>query len=111
MRRENRLTSPAEFQTVYRSGMRLRTGSVIVIASSETVTTTKVGFAASKRVGSAVARNRAKRRLRAAATPLVPATRPRLLVLQATSQTSSEPWQNLEADVRRGLVSVGALDA
>lgn len=57
-----------EFSTVYRKGRRRRCGAVTVIADSGPPGDPTVGFVAGKKVGSAVYRNRAKRRLREAAT-------------------------------------------
>ena len=46
--------------------------SLIVQARSNSLETTRVGYTASKRVGNAVARNRAKRRMRAAVAETLP---------------------------------------
>ena len=46
--------------------------SVIVQARSNSVETIRVGYTASKRVGNAVTRNRAKRRMRAAVAEILP---------------------------------------
>ena len=65
----------------------------------------RVGFTASRKVGNAVIRNRAKRRLRAAASQLLP-----LLgrvghdyVLVARGTTVARPFADLLADVTRAL--------
>ena len=65
----------------------------------------RVGFTASRKVGNAVARNRAKRRLRAAASQLLP-----LLgrgghdyVLVARANTGTRAFDALLADVRTAL--------
>jgi ribonuclease P protein component len=60
------LASGSEFSTVYRTGSRCRTGGVTVIGARSETTSTRVGFVAGRKVGNAVARNRAKRRLREA---------------------------------------------
>ena len=67
----------------------------------------RVGFTASKKIGNAVARNRAKRRLRAAARELLP-----LLgrsghdyVLVARGTTVARPFQALLADITSALKS------
>ena len=49
-------------------GQRRRCGGITVIAMPGTAGAATVGFVAGKKVGSAVKRNRAKRRLREAAT-------------------------------------------
>ncbi len=51
---------------MYREAQRVRRGGVSVLASAGEPGPPRVGVVAGKRVGGAVARNRAKRRLRAA---------------------------------------------
>ena len=65
----------------------------------------RVGFTASKRVGNAVARNRAKRRLRAAAASVLaqrgkPGTD---YVLIARGETGTRPYLELLADLEGAL--------
>jgi ribonuclease P protein component len=67
--------------------------------------TLRLGFTASRKIGNAVARNRAKRRLRAAASQLLP-----LLgrgghdyVLVARATTGTRAWDVLLADVTAAL--------
>jgi len=70
-----------------------------------------VGFTCSRRVGSAVTRNRAKRRLRAAVEPFAQRLAPgAMVVLQATPRTASEDFQKLVDQVGQTLTKVGALD-
>lgn len=86
--------------------------SVVAVATLADPAPAKVGFTSSRSVGGAVARNRAKRRLRAATAPIARTLRPgTLLVLQATPATGSIAWQKLESDVRTATARVGALDA
>lgn len=71
----------------------------------------RVGFTASKKVGNAVARNRAKRRLRALARALLPLNaRPDwdyVLVARA-GETATRPFATLEADLARALTKIHA---
>lgn len=64
-----------------------------------------VGFTASKKVGGAVARNRAKRRLRALAAEILPAEgRPGFdYVLIARPATVTRAFDDLRADLREAL--------
>ena len=65
----------------------------------------RVGFTASKRVGNAVARNRAKRRLRAAAGSLLPSQGKvgTDYVLIARAGTGARPYAELLADLEGSL--------
>jgi ribonuclease P protein component len=66
----------------------------------------RIGFTATKRVGNAVIRNRAKRRLRAAAQALIPTlAQPGCdYVFIAREATPSAPWPRLLDDVRSALL-------
>ena len=70
----------------------------------------RVGFTATRRIGGAVVRNRAKRRLREAARRLVPAQgRPGCdYVLIARGGTVSRPWDGLLDDVKTALIRLAA---
>ncbi len=65
----------------------------------------RVGYTASRKVGGAVARNRAKRRLRAVAAQIVTAhARPDTdLVLIARAGTLTRPFPDLLSDLERAL--------
>ena len=67
--------------------------------------TLRVGFTASKKIGGAVVRNRAKRRLRAAAAAVLPLSgRPGTdYVLVARRDTVSRPYDGLLADLVEAL--------
>ena len=67
----------------------------------------RVGFTASRKVGNAVARNRAKRRLRAAAQAILPTeARPRTdYVLVARPATLVRPFEALLRDLAAALVT------
>lgn len=71
--------------------------------------TVGVGFTASRKIGSAVARNRAKRRLRAAADEVVPriAAPGHDLVLIARGGTLTRPFPDLIDDLEQALRRLG----
>ena len=66
----------------------------------------RIGFTASKKIGNAVTRNRARRRLRAAMLEsLQPLARFGLdYVMIARSETAKREWQHLVADVKKAVV-------
>jgi ribonuclease P protein component len=69
-----------------------------------------VGVTATRRIGGAVVRNRAKRRLREAARRLIP-LHGRIghdYVLIARAGTAKRPWERLLDDVESALISLAA---
>ncbi|HSZ73765.1 MAG TPA: ribonuclease P protein component [Rhizomicrobium sp.] len=81
-----------------------------VCASPEAGIGVRVGFTASKKVGNAVARNRAKRRLRAAANALLPlyGLPGNDYVLVARTATLDRPFEALLADLKDALQAANA---
>jgi len=67
----------------------------------------RIGFTASRKVGGAVARNRAKRRLRAAAAATLPllAREGHDYVLIARTATLSRPFADLTRDLTKALTA------
>ena len=105
-----RLTKRSEFLFV-RQGARASRGAVLIEARRRTEDgQVRVGFTASKKVGGAVQRNRARRRLREAARQLLPEYGlPGVdYVLVARQQTPDAPWAALLDDVRNALIRLRA---
>jgi len=73
----------------------------------------RVGFTASRKVGNAVARNRARRRLRAAAAQVLPAhaASGHDYVVIARQETLKRPFGDLLGDLAQGLKRLGVYRA
>ena len=74
----------------------------------------RVGFTASKKVGNAVARNRAKRRLRALARAVIAGEGYcgwDYVLVARRDETASRPFERLETDLKTALVRVHAQPA
>lgn len=101
------LKQTQEFQRVYRKGKSAH-AQLLVLFFLPDPHRISVGFTASKKVGNAVARNRAKRRMRA----LMRTFEPRLVhgsyVLVAKAGTVDAPYALLEKAFEKLLRQVGA---
>jgi ribonuclease P protein component len=105
-----RLTRRSQFLFV-RAGLRASRGTVLIEARRrEAAGPIGLGLTASKKVGGAVQRNRARRRLREAGGRLLPELGlPGVdYVLVARQQTPSAPWPALLDDVRNALIRLRA---
>ncbi len=101
-----RLKQRAEFLAV--AGARRKApvaGLVLQALPVDDAGRTRVGFTVTKKVGNAVVRNRAKRRLRAAADALMPnhAAPGHDYVLIGRDATGARPWPLLKADLEMAL--------
>jgi ribonuclease P protein component len=106
-----RLKTRADFLRVAATRARaVRPGLILQAAPQpgDTGARPRVGFTASRRVGNAVARNRAKRRLRAAAASVLPAKGRDGMdyVLIARAGTGERPYAELIADLAGALRQV-----
>lgn len=105
-----RLTKRSQFLFV-RAGFRASRPTVLVEARRrEAVGAIGLGLTASKKVGGAVERNRARRRLREAARKLLPEMGVSGVdyVLVARQQTPSAPWPALLDDLGNALIRLRA---
>ena len=100
MTRVWRVRDRASFGALRREGVRRRVGPLTVTRLADGSTPPRVAYAIGRPVGSAVDRNRLRRRLRAvvADTPLEPGT----YLLSAGPGASTMPDQELRALVRQG---------
>lgn len=110
MRRTNRLASAARIKNLYETGRRASSAAAGCVAIVGVGGPPRVAVVAGRKAGGAVARNRAKRRLRAAIGPLVEQLELGTeAVVGATSRTNEVSFQELEAQVAGVLRRVGVL--
>jgi ribonuclease P protein component len=105
-----RLKRSIDFQRVRRSGKSYSHPLVILIVLPNELEHTRVGVVASKSVGGAVERNRAKRVLRAAITAILPDTQPgHDMVLIARPPIGKAISPQVEAALRKTLLKAEML--
>jgi ribonuclease P protein component len=103
----------ADFLRIGSSGLKRVTPAFILQAApriaDERAAPIHVGFTASRRVGNAVARNRAKRRLRALTDRLIAEADPSLdYVLIGRTETLTHDFAEMEKDLRNALKKIAA---
>ena len=106
----SRLKRRPEFLRVAGSGLKAAApGLVLQARKDDEAAELRVGFTASRRVGNAVARNRAKRRLRAVAEDVMPnyAAPQCDYVLIARGTTLNRPYGALRGDLKGALKRLG----
>ena len=97
-----------EFQLVYRKGKSAHSQALVLFYLPNT-SMISVGFTASKKVGNAVKRNRAKRRMRALFQARLPQLKEGSYVLVAKAETAEAAFDGLEKTFFRMLRQVGAV--
>lgn len=104
-----RLKKRAEFLAVAGRGRKHARGSLLVQALAVPEGETRLGFTATKKLGNAVVRNRAKRRMRAAARLELSAEPPGGfdIVLVAREAIRQNSFSELRADFRAALDKLG----
>lgn len=108
MKRCYSLKRNKEFRRAYRQGKAVVSHILVLIHSSSRQPNVKIGLSVTKKIGSAVVRNRVKRRLREAVTPLLPEIRPGCrLIFIARSPILDASFKDIESTVRRLLKKAG----
>lgn len=94
---------------MYKAGRSIPSHTMVLIYLKGPADGVRVGFAVGKRIGGAVVRNRVKRRLREAVTPLLPEIAPGCrLIFVARSPITEVTYREIENTARR-LVSKAGL--
>jgi len=106
-----RLTRRREFLRVAGKGRRAARDGLVLQALAQPGAALRVGFTVTKKVGNAVVRNRAKRRLREAARAVLGAAPPPGwdLVLIGRDQTPTRRFAALVGDLRGALGTLGVI--
>ena len=104
-----RLKQRRDFQRVAGKGARAARPGLVLQALPAPGQGLRVGFTTTKKLGNAVVRNRARRRLREAARLLLGdgAVQGFDLVLIGRDATAERPWQTLVGDLRGALRQAG----
>jgi ribonuclease P protein component len=104
-----RLLKRADFLRAAR-GRKAVTPGLVAQAVANEAGVIRIGFTATRKIGSAVARNRAKRRLRAAAQALAPlyARAGADYVFIARDATVTRDWASLLDDMKSALITLSS---
>jgi ribonuclease P protein component len=108
---ERRLTRDQEYRDVYDKGRASRCPALVCLALDRPGQATRAGVVASKKVGDAVRRNRAKRRVREALRLVWPELAPTgwHVVVVATAATVTLDFGRLVEQLRSSLAELGPL--
>lgn len=102
MKREDALKKKKEFRYTYRVGKSTSNRLFTVVVAPRHKPETLVGISVSKKQGNSVERNRIKRRLREAVTPLVPELKKgNNIIVVARRACLDEPYQALCASAEK----------
>ena len=101
MRRTYRLKSRVDFQDVYSKGRSVANrAAVLYVLSRVQLNPSRVGFAAGKKLGKAVLRNRIKRRIRESVRLLWHRVKPGYLLIVIARQAAKDmPFPQLQAKI------------
>jgi len=96
-----------EFQYIYRKSRGAHSNSCVLfyLQGNEK----RVGFTATKKIGNAVVRNRAKRRLRAIFQELSPHLRSGTFVFVAKASLAETSYDAFKSDIKKILKKTGGL--
>jgi ribonuclease P protein component len=96
------ITKSEEFRRVYETGKRSRSNGISVVVARGAVGVTRLGLAVPSSSGTAVARNRIRRRVRAAFAQAQIAD-PLDVVIRPQPASASVPFQELVTHVERAV--------
>ena len=110
MKRADSLKRKKEFRYTYRAGRSYSNRLFVCVSALNHDQKTYLGFSVSKKIGNAVTRNRVKRRMREAATPMIPEMKQGYnVILIAKASVVDSSFQDLCESVHQILVKAGLL--
>lgn len=111
MKKRYRLKSRLDFQAVYTKGRSVANRAAVVhVLTQKTGTPSRVGFAAGRKLGNAVVRNRIRRRIKEAVRLFWPRVRPGIaLVVIARQAALDMPFLELQKKVEELFERSGSL--
>ena len=111
MKRADSLKRKKEFRYTYRLGKAQSGWLCTLVYAKNRTGKTKVGFSVSKKIGNAVTRNRVKRRMREAVTPLIPELKNGYnIIFIARSQLILAPYAEIGKGMAVLLARAGMID-
>ena len=95
---------------MYKAGKSVGSHTLVLIFAATRKPDKRIGFAVGKKVGNAVVRNKTKRRLREAVTPLLPQIPAGYrLIFVARSSIAQASYQDIVSTVRRLMAKAGVI--
>lgn len=113
MKRAYRLKSRLDFQAVYNKGKSVANkAAVVYVLSEQSKGLTRIGFAAGKKLGKAVVRNRVKRRIKECVRLIWPRVKPGVfLIVIARHAAKDMAFSQLKGRIEELFDRVGLLKA
>lgn len=100
----HRINQGRDFRNIYKNGKRIPGRYILVFFRPGEEETSRIGFVVSKKVGNAVIRNRAKRRLRSLLHDIMPGiNRPYDIVINARPSIKASSTEELQQDIMQAL--------
>lgn len=110
MKRSESLRKKKEFRYTYRVGKSTGHRLLALVYARRRERAPRIGFSVSRKIGNSVVRNRVKRRMREAATPLIPEIRNNVnLIFIARDAVVDAPFLEIRAAMYALLMRAGLI--